>query len=71
MKIYLTLQGSDLYQDDPTLPKGVVKQVDWSAWGSSVSFTRTVKRDDQIISNDTFVSRYQPWKAIYLVGTKQ
>lgn len=60
-----------LYQDDPTLPKGVVKQVDWSAWGSSVSFTRTVKRDDQIISNDTFVSRYQPWKAIYMVGTKQ
>ena len=27
----------ELRQDDPTLPKGTVKQVDWSAWGANVS----------------------------------
>lgn len=60
-----------LYQDDPTLQKGVVKQVDFSAWGASVSFERTVKRSGQVILHDTFVSNYQPWRAIYLKGTKE
>ncbi len=60
-----------LYQDDPTLAKGVVKQVDWSAPGANVYFTRTVKRDGQVLYKDTFSSRYQPWRAIFLVGTKE
>lgn len=60
-----------LYQDDPTLPKGVVKQVDFAAGGASVSFTRTVKREEKVISEATFNSRYSPWRAIYLVGTKE
>jgi vancomycin resistance protein YoaR len=59
-----------LYQDDPTLPKGVTKQVDYPAWGASVKFTRTVKRGDVVLFEDVFNSRYQPWRAIYLVGTK-
>jgi vancomycin resistance protein YoaR len=60
-----------LYQDDPTLPKGVTKQVDWSAWGANSYFTRTVTRDESVIYEDTFSSTYQPWKAIFLVGTKE
>jgi len=60
-----------LYQDDPTLKKGVVRQVDFPAWGASASFTRTVKRGEQVLYNDTFKSRYQPWRAVYLVGTKE
>jgi len=60
-----------LYQDDPSLKKGVVKQVDFAAWGANVSFTRTVKKEDSVISEDTFNSRYRPWRAIYLVGTKE
>jgi vancomycin resistance protein YoaR len=60
-----------LYQEDPTLPKGYTKQIDFSAWGANVSFTRVVTREDDIISEATFSSRYQPWKAIYLVGTKE
>lgn len=58
-----------LYQEDPNLPKGVVRQVDWSAPGSNVTFSRTVKRDDKVILEDTFVSRYYPWRAVFLVGT--
>ncbi len=60
-----------LYQDDPTLAKGVVKQVDFPAWGAKVKFTRTVTSSDgKILYDDTFNSSYQPWRAIYLVGTK-
>jgi len=60
----------DLYQDDPTLSKGQVKQVDFSAAGASVSFSRTVTRDGKTIIADTFVSNYRPWQAVYLVGNK-
>jgi vancomycin resistance protein YoaR len=60
----------DLYQDDPTLPAGHLKQIDWSAWGAKVSFTWQVTRNGEILQNKTFVSVYRPWQAIYLRGTK-
>lgn len=60
-----------LYQDDPTLPKGVVTQVEFPAWGASVVFTRTVKKGNDVMFTDTFSSRYQPWRAVFLVGTKK
>lgn len=60
-----------LYQDDPTLTKGVVKQIDFPAWGASVYFTREVIKDGKIIISDKFVSNYRPWQAVYLRGTKE
>lgn len=60
-----------LYQDDQTLPKGVVKQVDFAAPGASVLFTREVVKDGKVIISDTFNSRYRPWQAVYLRGTKE
>ena len=61
----------ELRQDDPTLPKGTVKQVDWAAAGANVSFKRIVKKDGVEIINETFKSNYRPWQAVYLVGTKE
>lgn len=61
----------DLYQDDSTLPKGQIKQIDFSAWGANVSFSREVSRDGKIFISDKFVSNYQPWQAIFLRGTKE
>ncbi len=60
----------DLYQDDPTLPRGEIKQTDFAAWGADVYFTRTVTKNGKIIISDKFVSNYQPWQAIYVRGTK-
>lgn len=60
-----------LYQDDPDLPKGQVKQVDFAANGANVYFTRNVKKDGKIILADKFESNYRPWQAIYLRGTKE
>lgn len=58
-----------LYQDDPTLPKGTLKQVDYAASGAHVSFTRNVVKDGKIIITDKFISNYRPWQAIFLRGT--
>ncbi len=60
-----------LYQDDPSLPKGSIKQVDFEAWGAKVSFSRQVIKDGKIIISDKFDSNYQPWQAVYLRGTKE
>lgn len=61
----------DRYQDDQTLPVGVIKQIDFKAAGAKVTFSRTVEKDDKIIISDKFVSNYQPWQAVYLRGTKE
>lgn len=59
----------DLYQDDPTLPAGVVKQVDWKAWGAKAAFDYKVTQDGEIIFEKTFTSVYKPWQAVFLRGT--
>lgn len=59
-----------LYQDDPTLPKGTTKQVDWAAQGAKVKFTRQVFRNGEEIIKETWNSNYKPWQAVYLVGTQ-
>lgn len=61
----------DLRQDDPTLPKGTIKQVDFAAAGANVIFNRTVKRGTEILIQESFKSNYRPWQAIYLIGTKE
>lgn len=60
----------ELRQDDPTLSKGTIKQVDWAAWGANVSFKRTVTKNGETLINETWHSNYKPWQAIYLVGTQ-
>ncbi|MEK7525033.1 MAG: VanW family protein [Patescibacteria group bacterium] len=60
-----------VYQDDPTLPVGTLKQVDWSAPGAKVSFDYKVVRNGEILQDRTFTSTYRPWAAVYLKGTGQ
>ncbi len=58
-----------LYQDDPTIKRGVTKQVDFAAWGGKTNFSYKVARDGQILFEKNFYSSYRPWQAVYLVGT--
>ena len=60
-----------LYQDDPTLPKGQTKQVDYAAAGASVYFTREIKKNGKTILSEKFVSNYKPWQAVFLRGTRE
>jgi vancomycin resistance protein YoaR len=66
-----TPPGPDIFQDDPTLPIGTVKQVDWQAWGAKVSFDWKVVRGEEVLQERTFYSNYKPWQNVYLKGTKE
>ena len=59
----------DRYQDDPSLPNGTVKQVDFAAPGANSVFTRKVYKNDKLLIDDVFKSNYRPWQAVFLVGT--
>ena len=59
-----------LYTDDPSLPKGTLKQIDFAAWGANVTFSRKVTKDGEVLYEDVFGSNYRPWQAVYLKGTK-
>lgn len=65
----VTSPPEDKYVDDPTLPAGEIKQIEYQAWGAKVSFTYTVKKDGEVTYEKTFYSNYQPWGAVYLRGT--
>jgi len=58
-----------VYQDDPTLPTGVVKQTDFSAAGATVTFNYVVIKSGETLFQKTFISNYRPWAAVYLKGT--
>ncbi|MFH0979588.1 MAG: VanW family protein [Candidatus Roizmanbacteria bacterium] len=57
------------YQEDPTLKKGVVRQIDFPAWGSKASFDYKVYKGNDLIINQKFFSNFRPWQAVFLVGT--
>lgn len=59
-----------IHQDDPTLPRGQVKQVDYAAPGAKARFDYTVTRGEEVIQETEFFSSYKPWAAVYMVGTK-
>ncbi|MCX7880951.1 MAG: VanW family protein [Patescibacteria group bacterium] len=57
------------YQDDPTLKKDVIKQIDFPAWGGKANFHYKVIKNGEIIFEKDFFSVYKPWQAVFLVGT--
>ena len=59
------------YQDDPTLKKGVIKQIDFPSWGAKANFHYKVVKDGEVLFEKDFFSSYRPWQAVYLVGTAE
>lgn len=58
------------YFDDPTLPTGTIKQIDFATGGVKASFKNIIKdKDGKIIREDEYYSNYRPWSAKYLRGT--
>ncbi len=58
-----------LYTVDDSLAPGQIKQVDWAAQGMTVEVTRTII-EGGTTRTEKLVSKYQPWRAIYLVGSE-
>lgn len=63
--------GPDIIEEDPTLPIGERKQVDYAVDGADVTVKRTVTRNGETVSEDVVFTRYLPWQAIFKVGTGQ
>ncbi|MEI6532296.1 MAG: VanW family protein [Candidatus Roizmanbacteria bacterium] len=59
------------YQEDPSLQKGVQHQIEHEAWGATASFIYKVFLNENTNLEQKFISRYQPWQAVYMVGTKE
>jgi hypothetical protein len=57
-----------IYQEDSSLPRGTIKQVEWAKDGQDVVITRTIRTGDGKVIEDQFVSKYQPWRAVFLYG---
>jgi len=58
-----------LYIEEASLPTSTTKQIDWAAPGASVTITRKVIKNGEVLSDDIFESHYRPWQAVFLVGT--
>lgn len=58
-----------IYEENPELATGEVKQVDWAAQGADVTITRDVIRDGQIIYSDIITTHYQAWPSVYQYGS--
>lgn len=57
-----------VYQDDPTLRPGQLKQIDYAAPGLKTSFEYKVTYPDGTVKDKTFTTNYIPWRAVYLRG---
>lgn len=57
-----------VYQDDPTLKPGQIKQVEYAAPGLNTSFDYVVTYPSGEKKQQTFKTTYVPWRAVYLRG---
>lgn len=55
-----------LYQEDKSLPKGTIKQVDWAKEGQDAVVIRKIRTADGAVSEEKFESHYEPWRAVFL-----
>ncbi len=55
---------------DPSLPLGERKQVEWAAEGMNVTVTRSIFKEDTLITKDTFKSKFLPWREKWLIGAE-
>ena len=59
----------DVYIDDPNLPEGKIVKTESRVPGLNTSFDWTVRKNGEILHQQTFVSKYVPWAAVYRRGT--
>jgi vancomycin resistance protein YoaR len=57
-----------VFQENPDLEPGAIKQTDWAAEGADVQVVRRVTRGGQLINQDYFNTHYAPWQAVCEYG---
>jgi len=58
-----------VYVDDPTLPRGTVRQSDTARGGIKVEIIRTVRENGAVIATNTFPTEFKPWPDIFVRGS--
>ena len=64
----VTTPPEPVYREDPTLPTGTIKQVDWAVNGATVSVHRIVYKDGSVYFTDDINTIYVPWPDGYNYG---
>ena len=59
--------GPPLYEENPSLAPGEIRQVDYAVDGFDATVYRSVYRNGELLYSDTFFSQYMPWRSIYQV----
>ena len=57
-----------VYRENPDLPQGTKKQVDWAVDGANVTVIRTVTKGGQVLYSDKIFTHYQAWGDVYEYG---
>jgi vancomycin resistance protein YoaR len=57
-----------LFEVNPDLAEGQIKQVDWAADGADATIVRTVWKNGAVYFTDTFSTHYEPWQAVCQFG---
>jgi len=57
-----------LYKENSALDNGEIKQVDWEAQGADITVNRMVFRGGVLYFQDSFITHYEPWRAVYEYG---
>lgn len=60
--------GAQVWQLDPQLPAGAVRQMVHGRAGVDVTYTRIISRADGSTRVEPFVTRYQPWEDFFVYG---
>lgn len=56
---------------DASVPKGIIRQTEYAAEGSDITFERKVTKNGKDIISETVKTHYYPWQAVFLIGTKE
>jgi vancomycin resistance protein YoaR len=66
----IVTHGPDIYEPDPDnqVAAGKALKVDYAVDGAKVVSHRTVTRNGQVLIDESLVSKYVPWQAVYRYG---
>lgn len=66
--MHVTEPPDPVYEENPDLDEGEIKQVDWAVAGADITVSRQVTRNGEVIITDTYSTHYIPWRAVYQYG---
>ncbi len=57
-----------VYRENPDLPQGTKEKKEYAVDGADITITRTVTRNGEVLYNDKFFTRYEPWGEVWEYG---